>query len=474
MEKSNKNILLIHLSLKDYSFGKDWEENPSLSPPLGLLYLGAPLLKDGYNVTYTDLNVDKYKRDKFLELLKQQDLVLISCYTDSMKNVPLLIEDIRNINEKAIILCGGPYCMMSEHYIEGSDYTCIGEVENHISDIIDRIINKKSLDHIPGIFYKKEGKIVHNEGLMKVDDLNISMPPALSLARGHKYGSISGLRISIASLVSSRGCPFDCSYCTHKGRIKYRERDVDNVIEELKSIQKQGYKFILFSDDNFLLNKNRAKELMDEIIRNKIKMKMLIQGRVDSADDELYYKLRIAGVIMILFGIENPNQDVLTYYNKKSTPEKIKNAVDTANKFGILSFGYYIVGSEIETEVHFENVRKHFDETKLDFMIMGVLFYIMGAKLWDDALKTGKISPDEECFMADKRFSKFSSEELIAIKDDLIKYFYMNPKRILRAMTKTLKLGLVTFVLKAIFAGGIMSFLNFIKNPYDLSQKAKS
>lgn len=469
-----KNILLVHSSFKDYAFGKKWEENPSLTPPLGLLYLGTPLLKAGHNVTYTDLNIDKYTEEKFFDLIKQQDFILISCYTDTMPNTRALIQDIRKQSPDTIVMCGGPYLYMNEKLIEGSHYTCVGEAENYIAPLIEAIIRGENLDTFPGVFYEQEDKTIkRTPGMMIAEDLNASLPPALELAKGKNYGSLSGLKLDISSVVSTRGCPFDCTYCTHKGRIKYRERTVENVVAEIKDVISRGNKYIFFGDDNFLLNRKRAIKLMDEIIRQKLKVRMIIQGRVDSADEELYKKLRKAGVVMIMFGIENANQDVLDYYKKKISVDQIKKAITMADKVGILSFGYYIIGSELETHTHFENLKQHFDDVPLDVMIMGVLFYIMGAKIWDDILDRGIIQKHEESFMANEKVANFTSKELLHIKDDLVKYFYTNPRRILRMLWKVVKLGCADLVINWLITGSFLKFINFMKHPYDLLQKSE-
>ena len=114
-----RRVLLLNVPYNEYTFGKRWKSNRSLSPPLGLLYLGSVLLKEDFNVIFIDLNVDRMSRKEFLNKIKVQDFILITCYTFALNNIRKIIKDIREVNKKGFILCGGPYCNITHEYIEG-------------------------------------------------------------------------------------------------------------------------------------------------------------------------------------------------------------------------------------------------------------------------------------------------------------------------------------------------------------------
>jgi radical SAM superfamily enzyme YgiQ (UPF0313 family) len=465
-----KNVLLLHASFLGYSFGKNWKENKSLSPPLGLLYLASPLINKGYNVTYFDLNVNKLSKKDFFNILKNQDFLLISCYTDSINNTLKIIKDAKKVNSKLFIICGGPHCNMTEELVQGSDLTCIGEAESYIFNIIQRIEQKKVLK-FPGLIYKKNKKIIRTPDIMKTKDLNKSLFPTLNLSKNKNYGYISGLRLNVAPIISSRGCPFDCKYCTHKGRIAYRQRNINNVISEIKQRVGEGYEYLFFGDDNFLLNKKRTIKIMNRLIKEKIKIKIIVQGRVDKADLELYKKLKQGGVIMIMFGIESVNQDVLDYYNKRTTVKQEINALILADKVGIITFGYLIIGAEIETRKHYENTKKFFNKYPWDIMLSGLLGYKKGSALWDEAHKKGLIKNDEFSVMTGKKFSKFSQKEWFKIKNELDYYFYKNPKRIIRIFFKLIKNSEFGLLKNIFLKGHYKQLIDFMRAPYNKIQR---
>lgn len=441
-EATGKKVLLLHPPFNQYTFGREWKENKSLSPPLGLLYLGSPLQREEFKVSLVDLNVDKFTKREFLNLIKNQDFILMTCYANAMNNIMKIIKDIKEVNKKGLILCGGPHCNITHEYVEGSFLTCVGEAEGYIAQILNSIILKKPLRGIPGLIYKKNGKIVKTPGVMKVDDLDSTLPPARKLAGRKKYGNVGAVRLDVATIMSTRGCPFNCHFCSHPLNLKkYRQRSIDSVVEEIKSLVRQSYKYILFYDDNFLLNKKRAYKIMDKIIQEKIKVKMALQARVDSADYNLYKRMRDAGVVAVFFGVESANQDVLDFYNKRATVEQGIEAIKLANKVGLITHGYFMIGTPFETKHHFNRNLEYFDTVPLDFMSCNVLTYWIGTQLWNDASNKGIIEKSELHVLADKRLSHYSSEELSAISSYLVRYFYMNPRRLLRIQYKLLRLG---------------------------------
>lgn len=461
----NRKILLLHAPFKKYAFGKDWELTESIGPPIGLLYLASPLIQEGYKLSFIDLNVDNLEKREFLNLLKEQNFILISCYTGTIKNVKKIIKDIKKVNTDAFILCGGPHINVNEEYINGSYLTCIGEAESYIVQIINSIVQRKSLKGIPGLLYKKNGKIIRHPGFMEAIDLDSSIPPSRELFENKDYGYLGGFKIKLTPIVSSRGCPFNCNFCTHKGRSPYRERSIDNFMEELKVIVKRGYKYVFFCDDIFLLNKKRVNKIMDRLIKEKINIKMVMNGRVDSCDIKFYKKLKKSGVGMIMFGIESINQDVLNFYNKKIKYQKIKETINLVNKAGIITFGYFIIGAPIETKEYFNRTKKFFDDVPLDIILINILCYSKGSKLWEDAYKKGLIKKDEYVVQANKNLSKYSTKELIVIKNDLIKHFFSNKRRLFRIFYKIIRLGLLPLFLKSFLQGKISNFFDSIQNP---------
>ena len=313
----------------------------------------------------------------------------------------------------------------------------------------------------PGIITKT----TKTNGILEVTDLDLT-EPSLNLAEGKDYGHFLGYKIkNLTGMMTSRGCPYKCTYCTHKGIIKYRERSVENVIKELKELKNKGYRYIVLYDDNFLLNKQRVEKIADCLIKEKLRLKLIVQGRVESADYNFYKKIRKAGIIGIMFGIENANQDILDFYKKGSNIEKIKKAMHLCNKAGLLTIGYFILGAPIETLDHFKTNKDFINKAKLDYININILGYYQGSELWEKAVKENKIKQTQTVIYANEHLSNFSYKEWNNLKEILLNTFFKKKTRFLRTCLKLIKLRMLPLFLKVLW-NSKTSIIERIKNPF--------
>lgn len=453
-----KSVLLLFPPMRDFLYGEKWRSTESPTAPLGLMYLATPLIRAGFSVRFVDLTVDRLSRNDYFRAFRNSDFILISCYSQALVNILKIIQDARAIHAEAYIICGGPHCNETQVHVDGSDLTVYGEADQVIAVLLDRISSSRPLDDLPGISYRQNGRLIKNPGFHTIQDLDSIEPPSFDLARNKKYGYIYGVKVNkMAGIITSRGCPYECTFCTFR-RVKYRERAVDRVVKEIEQRAAEGAKFLIIFDDNFLMRRQRVVEIAEEIIKKRIRLKIALQGRVDFVDDRLLKKLREAGVIILLLGVESGNQDVLDFYKKDINVEQARRAITQANQFGIITFGTFIVGAPMENLSHFEANKRFFKEAPLDLVSIHVLDYVCGSRLWDDAYKKGLLQKNEILVAADKRLSNFTTEELIRVQKDLIKSFYNNPKRIARLVVKFFRIlgGRFVFsLIKMFFYGTI-------------------
>lgn len=472
-DKAQLKVLLLLPPFKDLRFGAEWCASESLAPPLGLMYLATPLIEQGYQVRFMDLNIERVGEKEFSDILSDLDFLLISVFSHSLENAKAIIHLARKVKKDLFIMCGGPYCNLTQNFIEGADMIVVGEAEGAIEEIMDRIIFRKPLEGLSGLVYKRNGKTVRTPGILQVEDLDRSRSSLSLLAADKDYGRFFGYKLKgVAGIMSSRGCTFRCTYCTHKGIIAYRERTVENVIGELKELKAKGYRYIVFYDDNFFLNKKRALEIMDRVIEEKLDLKFIFQGRIDSPDYPFYEKLRRAGVVMIMFGIENANQDVLDFYQKGITVERVERVLEMCKKAGIIVGGYFMIGSPLEGEEHFRRNKEFLDRAPIDYVHINILGYPQGSKIWEDAVKAGWIQEHEVNVRANATLSRYSLDQWRAKKTALIKGFYSRPGRILRLVHKSLRLGVLPELLKILWHSK-MEFLMKVRSPYFLTEKEK-
>lgn len=442
---------------------KTFPINP-YSPPLGILYLSTILERNGHEIDVLDLTAENIDENKLKTKISWADAVGMAICTSSLNESRKLGEFIRNCDNEKPFLIGGPHCALDPVQALkdfNADICVKWEGEQSILDIIDALEGKKNLSKIPGICYKKNGSIKKNLQLDVNKNLDALSFPARHFIEKYEYGFILGEKLTngkTTAIITTRGCPFNCRFCGYNAIDPvYRERSVENVIEEFKEIVKMGYKTVIIVDNNFLANKKRVGKIMDKIIENGFDLDIWIMAaRVDSAEKGLYEKMRDAGVKFISFGIESANQEILDFYDKKTTVEQIRYAINLSNEMGFITSGSFIFGAPIETKQHIENTIKFAKDVPLDVAHFLTLGYYRGSPLWEEAVNTGKLRSDEYIIDADaaRGLGNLTKAELNNYCIQAHKSFYLNPKHIKRQMIKVLKTGDFRF-----FKAGLRMFL---------------
>jgi radical SAM superfamily enzyme YgiQ (UPF0313 family) len=161
-------------------------------------------------------------------------------------------------------------------------------------------------------------------------------------------------RIRWGFVESSRGCPYKCIFCSPTLRIsfgkRYRVRSAENVVDEIEYLVSRGVNVIKFVDDEFTLDRERIEKLCDEIIKRKIKIKWIAQGRVGNLDRKIIKKMKMAGCSTLCFGVESGSDRILKLLKKDQTTEQIKKIFKLCKEYGILTVAYFLIGCPTETK----------------------------------------------------------------------------------------------------------------------------
>lgn len=431
---------------------KDLMSNSSTMPPLGLLYLGAVLEKEDHNVEILDFCMEKISEVKLKNALMSTEAVGMTIYSDDNFNPHNNITNkIKEIDPDIPIIIGGPHCtfvkQQSLNDISKADICVIGEGERVILDIAKSIQGEKKLADIHGIYYKENGSVFPGKPLDIIKNLDDLPFPARHLVEKYDYSNFSfgySFKGKVANMITSKGCPFQCRFCSRYGNIikdwGFRNRSAENVVNEIIEISEK-YKSVVIVDDNFLANKKRANNIFDMLLKTNLDIEFLIEGtRIDTADRELYLKMKKAGVKYIFYGLESGNQDVLDFYNKNITLKQIKKTVSLAREMDFFIGASFIFGAPMETKKHIENTIKFACSLPLDRVSFVPLIYRMGSSLWTEAVKNKKIKPDQYEVLADSNhnLSNFTADELIQYTSNAFTTFYFRPGYIFKQTLKTL------------------------------------
>jgi radical SAM superfamily enzyme YgiQ (UPF0313 family) len=213
------------------------------------------------------------------------------------------------------------------------------------------------------------------------------------------------------------------------------------VADEVEAIASAGYDLLVFNEDNFAVLPDQALQVMRKIKRCDTKIRIMLQMRVDAVTAELIEAFRQAGVWALILGIESANQEILDYYEKGTTVEQGRRAVRLAERAGIFTYGFFLVGAPGERSEHLrENVR-FMTSLPLDFVGFNILDYQAGSKLWAQQVRKGVISADELVVSTGTRFGALPYDKLESQVRSSYRAFYLRPRLYWRILKKCLRRG---------------------------------
>jgi len=346
-------------------------------PPLGIAYLAAVLEEDGFAVSIIDAQAMNYTAGEVRDILK--------------KDLPDLAKEC---GSKVII--GGthleilPTETLSYDFI---DYGMMGEGELALRQLARVLRDNTDVSDVPGLVYRKDGKIIQNPMGM-VEDLDTLPFPARHLLPNDRYSSIIGLH-PVTTMFAGRGCPFKCGFCFKQhSDSNIRFRSPEKVVDEMEHVVKTyGVREIMFYDDTMTMSKKFMHAFCDEIIRRKLTVKWEAPSRVDTVDEPMLRKMKQANCIRLRFGVESGNAEILKLMNKKITLEKVKSVFDLTRKIGIERFAYFIVGYITETPETMRDSIRFAHAIKPDLVMFTVATPQPNTSLNDLAVEQGFVSP---------------------------------------------------------------------------------
>lgn len=424
-----------------------------ISPHIGIGILAAYLLQEGKTVRILDENVEYINEkniDNYLKELHPPYIFGISCVTAAAKRGYELAKILKNKYPDAKIIFGGVHPTVLPEEVLKTNYVDIvvrGEAEITLSKLYNIIKSNQDYSALPGLSFKTNNGIRHNPSAPLISDLN-----TLPLFPYDLFKKISS-RYSLGFIVSSRGCPYDCIFCSQRlisGRI-YRYTSSNRVIEEMDIlINKYKQQHIIFSDDNFLANKERIHLLCELIIKKGFHQKcsFQFQARGDSVDSGILKNIKKANFKSINLGIETASERLMKLLNKRETVQENIDAVILAKKLGFQVTATFILGLPTETKEERLAAYRLAKKLDIDFVRFNNATPYPGTKLFEMAKNEGTLNIDKDWSNLNACGSLvngyFSKTRLAYVpagtnEKELKKYifkanalFYLRPKTLLR------------------------------------------
>jgi len=466
------DILFVHPNGAPLIYQELSKEYSAFEPPIWAALLAKNSLKNGFSVKILDCEVERITAEESSRSILEFNprLVAIVVYgqqpsasTQNMVGARLLIESLKKNNPKfKIILLGLHPSAVARNTIEEeqADFVCQGEGPHTIKRLLSiNMNNMEELRTVPGLWYQNEGVVCYTKPapLIPQEELATELPGmAWDLLPMEKYRTSNwhamtngGDRYSFASLYTSLGCPFRCSFCCINapfgnnnlenwdyGRNKFRFWDPEFMITEFDTLHNMGIKNIKLADEMFVLNKDHFLKLCNLIIDRGYNFNIWAYARIDTVKEEYLETLKKAGINWLALGIESGNTEVRKDVIKGVFSDiKIQDLVDKIQNAGISVIGNYIFGLPEDNIETMQDTLNMAQELNCEFANFYSTMAYPGSKLYLDALREGWALPDTFVGYSQHSYETtplstkhISSSEVLRFRDEAFNTYYKDEK----------------------------------------------
>lgn len=319
-------------------------------PPLGLMYIAAYIERHtDHEVRILDAVAEGLDYEGIETAVRNfaPDVVGIQAMTQVLIDVVRVVNVVKGVDKNIHVCIGGPHAYIypkETALLPGVDSVIPVEGEIAFTELVNSLKKCRSLEGVSGLVYKENGTLKENNGAKWIKELDSLPPPARHMVPKEKYYCIIETDSPMTTMISTRGCPYNCSFCLGFERGRYRERSVEKVVEELESCIRDGYRDIFFWDSIFTVKKDRVIKICQEIINRKMRVSWSMRARINHIDEEMLVKLREAGCKRIQYGIEAGNDKTLKLMRKGITTEQIQRCIRLTKQFGLTVYGDFMIG----------------------------------------------------------------------------------------------------------------------------------
>ena len=320
----------------------------------------------------------------------------ISAKAQNFASACIVAKFAKEINKQILVIVGGPYpSMVGAGVLDCSDVDiCVkGEGERTIVELLKAIDAKKEFDTVQGIIYRKDGQIVENaprEYIKDLDSLCFPHENAPETLKDYEQYPKTAFRYIFAT----RGCPYNCFFCGSREiwSRKARFRSPENVIKEIRSLQKMGLNLIHFDDDTFGISKQYINDLCNALILNCPGLKWSCELHVNLINKQIISLIKKSGCYLIKIGIESGNNMILKKIRKNITVEKALSACRIIKKSGIDLHAFFIIGFPQETEDTLNDTIDAMKKTECDLVSYSIFTPYPGTEAFDFCKRHGLIN----------------------------------------------------------------------------------
>ncbi len=340
-------VLLVYPYLRDV-----FHKLGFLIPPLGLGYLAAVAKREGHEVEICDLNLGEAPS---LPELSSYDVVGISLDTSRYNGAVTIAQAA--IKEGVTVVMGGPHAtFVADDILRGkvAHYIVRGEGEETFVQLLSRLSGGGEVGGVDGVSYLSNGRVIHTPDRPPPTDLDALPYPDRDILHIERYKKLQLGGRFITSMVTSRGCPFNCDFCSSTvfSGATWRKRSAANVVDEVQSIVKDfDFNAVCFMDDNFTMEPRRVIDIAKGLIARNLDIYWwcFSRGDIILKNEEMVRHMAQSGCRYVFMGIESAHDSTLADYGKKIKADDSARAIQLLKDYGIETMGSFIIGWPRET-----------------------------------------------------------------------------------------------------------------------------
>ncbi|MBF0343772.1 MAG: cobalamin-dependent protein [Nitrospirae bacterium] len=421
--------------------------------PLGLGYIASYLRKYGsHDVSMYEPEAQGLSYSAIVSVIKQTqpDVIGITCATPNFSRAIELAKLCKGHSPAKVVMGGVHVSAIPEFviqtYSDFIDCVVIGEGEHSMLELVNAYQNNASLAGVNGIIYKAGNAVIRNGIRPYIEDMDTIPFPARDLIPQRLFvPNMHNVRYrSCMTILTSRGCPFNCSFCAARivsGK-RYRMHSAQYVLEEMQMLKRDyNARQLIITDDTFTINHSRLEEICRGMIDKRLNLKWFCFSQANTVNREVLTLMKRAGCYSIGFGLESSDAEILKRMGKPIAPAKAKETVTIANSLGIKTQAFYIIGSPGETKEQMEDTLRFSREVNATLAFYNMLVPFPGTKEFDyffasiplEEIDWKKfVAVGEDCVIKNSTVSAQEIESMIAKANFL---YYTDIRRLLSVLS---------------------------------------
>ena len=422
------------------------------NPPISLQYVAAACQKAGHETAIIDAALDNLSPAALARRIAEYEpeVVGIGAVSFTMPDALVAARAAQQAAPRAAVVFGGiqPFLYPEETIrLPDIDLALIGEGESTMPPLLETLEAGGDFGDVPGLVWELDDHVGINPAPPRIEDMDSIPFPARDLLPIDGYESLITDRKPVHILVTSRGCPFRCRFCSRSitGK-RFRAHSPDYVLEEMRLCAGMGIRYLIFYDEVFSIDRKRTMAICEKLIEARLPIKFLVRATVATVNEEMLRALKAAGCDMITYGVEASDPDVLEELGKPYTIDQVKQAFRLTNKVGLPNLAYFMIGNPGEEERHVHRSARMAAELKPDMVHVSIFTPYPATDTYEKALAQGIIRTDYWRDFARNPTADFKvppwpgpipEPRLHQLLDLFYRKFYLRPSVVLRRLLRS-------------------------------------